>query len=182
MSHPARNNHHFLAGDQSSSPRPVPAELRFGEHVRLGVLTEITTPQAVDEVIERAGAREKRRRLVPARAVMYFVLALCLFSSADSAGPSDYRAVLRMLTEQLRHLPGWGMQKLPTSAALTLARQRLGSKALQLLIEGQCGHLAGDADRGAFAFGLRLTAWDGTVLDVPNSPGNSAELSMQRQD
>ncbi len=81
-----------------------------------------------------------------------------------------------MLTEQLRHLPGWGMQKLPTSAALTRARQRLGSKALQLLFEGQCGHLARDADRGAFAFGLRLTAWDGTVLDVPNSPGNSAEF------
>ncbi|WP_157857414.1 transposase domain-containing protein [Streptomyces yerevanensis] len=165
-----------LAGDQSSSPRPVPAELRFGEHVRFGVLPRVITPQAVDEVIERAGAREKRRRLLPARAVMYFVLALYLFSSADSAGPPGYRAVLRMLTEQLRHLPGWGMQKLPTSAALTRARQRLGSKALQLLFEGQCGHLARDADRGVFAFGLRLTAWDGTVLDVPNSPGNSAEF------
>ncbi|WP_420802603.1 transposase domain-containing protein [Streptomyces cavernae] len=56
---------------------------------------------------------------------------------------SGYGAVLRMLTEQLQHLPGWGMQKLPTSAALTRARQRLGSKALQLLFEGQCGHLAG---------------------------------------
>ncbi|WP_443045944.1 transposase domain-containing protein [Streptomyces sp. GQFP] len=126
VSHPARNNHPSLAGDQSSSPRPVPAELCFGEHLRLGVLTEAITPQAVDEVIERAGAREKRRRLPPARAVMYFVLALCLFSSADSAGPPGYRAVLRMLTEQLRHLPGWGMQKLPTSAAPTRARQRLG--------------------------------------------------------
>ncbi|WP_394814043.1 transposase domain-containing protein, partial [Streptomyces litchfieldiae] len=137
------------------------------------MLTEVITPQAVDDAVERAGAREKQRRLLPSRAMVYFVLALCLFSSADSAGPPGYRAVLRMLTEQLRHLPGWAMQRLPTSAALTRARQRLGPKALQLLFEDQCGHLAGDADRGAFAFGLRLTAWDGTVLDVPNTPENS---------
>jgi transposase IS4-like protein len=34
----------------------------------------------IDEVIERAGAREKRRRLLPAAAVMIFTLGCALFS------------------------------------------------------------------------------------------------------
>jgi hypothetical protein len=46
----------------------------------------------VDEVIELAGCREKRRRLLPARVVVYFVLGLCLFSGADSVGPPGYRS------------------------------------------------------------------------------------------
>ncbi|MEU1624931.1 transposase domain-containing protein [Streptomyces sp. NPDC020096] len=36
------------------------------------------------------GCGERRRRLLPARAVVYFVLALRLFSSSDSAGPPVY--------------------------------------------------------------------------------------------
>jgi hypothetical protein len=40
--------------------------------IGLGVLTGEIPPGLVDEVIEQAGCREKRRRLLPARAVVYF--------------------------------------------------------------------------------------------------------------
>ncbi|MFD4626495.1 transposase domain-containing protein [Streptomyces sp. NPDC058475] len=59
-----------------------------------------------DEVLELAGRAERRGRLLPARAVVCFVLALFLFSSSDSSGPPGYRVVLRTLAEKLRHLPG----------------------------------------------------------------------------
>ncbi|MGW7002950.1 transposase domain-containing protein [Streptomyces sp. NPDC054933] len=36
------------------------------------------------------GYGERRRRLLPTRAVVYFVQALRLFSSSDSAGPPVY--------------------------------------------------------------------------------------------
>jgi Insertion element 4 transposase N-terminal len=68
----------------------------------LGVLTCEVTPGLVDEVIEQAGCREKRRRLLPARTVVYFVLGMCLFSGADSAGPPGYRSVMRWLTNGRR--------------------------------------------------------------------------------
>jgi hypothetical protein len=66
-----------------------------GLPLRLGVLTDRVTPALVDEVVARAGARERRRRLLSARAVVYFVLGLCLFSGADGAGPPGYRSVAR---------------------------------------------------------------------------------------
>lgn len=98
--------------------------------VGLGVLTGEIGPGMVDEVIGLAGCREKRRRLLPARTVVYFVLGLCLFSGADSMGPPGYRSVMRWLTNGLRHLDG---AVLPTSSALTRARQRLGARPLELL-------------------------------------------------
>jgi hypothetical protein len=146
--------------------------------VRLGVLTEEISPELVDEVVAATGCGERRVRLLPARAVVYFVLALCLFSGSDSAGPPGYRAVLRAMTEKLRHLPDLCAQRLPTSSALSRARQRLGSKPLQMLFERCCGALATTTTAGAFAFGLLLVAWDGTALDVPDTPENAAQFGF----
>jgi hypothetical protein len=139
--------------------------------VGLGVLTGEISPGLVDEVIERAGCREKRRRLLPARTVVYFVLGLCLFSGADSMGPPGYRSVMRWLTNGLRHPDGAGVA---TSAALTRARQRLGARPLELLFGLRCGPLAEAGTPGAFAFGLRLAAWDGTGIDAADTPANAA--------
>jgi hypothetical protein len=138
--------------------------------VGLGVLTREISPGLVDEVIERTGCREKRRRLLPARTVVYFVLGLCLFSGADSMGPPGYRSVMRWLTNGLRHPGGAG---LPTSSALTRARQRLGARPLELLSGLRCGPLATVGTPGAFAFGLRLAAWDGTGIDAADTPANA---------
>ena len=138
--------------------------------VGLGVLTGEISPGLVDEVIELAGCREKRRRLLPARTVVYFVLGLCLFSGADSMGPPGYRSVMRWLTNGLRHPDGAG---LATSSALTRARQRLGARPLELLFGLRCGPLAEAGTPGAFAFGLRLAAWDGTGIDAADTPANA---------
>ncbi|MEU8252415.1 IS4 family transposase [Nonomuraea sp. NPDC048916] len=143
--------------------------------VGLGILTKEIPPEFVDEVVELSGCREKRHRLLPARAVVYFVLGLCLFSSADSAAPPGYRSVMRWLTNGLRHLHGL---TLPTSSALTRARQRLGSKPLELLFDLRRGPLASASTKEAFAFGLRLVAWDGTGLDAADTPENAAEFGV----
>jgi hypothetical protein len=139
--------------------------------VGLGVLTGEIGPGLVDEVIGLAGCREKRVRLLPARTVVYFVLGLCLFSGADSMGPPGYRSVMRWLTNGLRHLDGVA---LPTSSALTRARQRLGARPLELLFGLRRGVLAAAGTPGAFAFGLRLVAWDGTGIDAADTPANAA--------
>jgi Insertion element 4 transposase N-terminal/Transposase DDE domain len=154
----------------------APCELGPGRghpwhQVGLGALTCEISPGLVDEVIELTGCREKRQRLLPARAVVYFVLGLCLFSGADSMGPPGYRSVMRSLTNGLRHLHG---MTLPSSSALTRARQRLGSKPLELLFDLRRGALAAAGTPGAFAFGLRLVAWDGTGIDAADTPANAA--------
>ena len=161
---------------QSVTPAPVSADDGPSAYpAGLGVLSCEISPGLVDEVIELAGCRERRRRLLPAQAVVYFVLGLCLFSGADSAAPPGYRSVMRWLTNGVRHLHGL---VLPTSPALTRARQRLGAKPLELLFDLRRGVLAGAGTPGAFAFGLRLVAWDGTGLDAADTPANAAAFGV----
>lgn len=144
--------------------------------VRIGVLTSEIPPELVDEVIEVTGCREKRRRLLPARAVVYLVLGMCLLSGSDSAGPPGYRAVMRSLTSGLRHLAG---ASLPVRQAFGKARARLGSKPLELLFDRIRGTRAGPGTPGASAFGRRVVSMDGTTIDVPRTAANLAAFGAQ---
>ena len=46
----------------------------------MGALTRTFPPELVDRVVATTDTRELRRRLLPARLVVYFVLALSLFT------------------------------------------------------------------------------------------------------
>ena len=47
--------------------------------MRLGLLTEWVTPGLVDEVLAERGVRDQRPGALPARFMVYYVLALALF-------------------------------------------------------------------------------------------------------
>ena len=49
------------------------------DKIGLGVLTRLAPRELVAEVINETGKREIRKRALPARVVVYFVLALALF-------------------------------------------------------------------------------------------------------
>jgi hypothetical protein len=106
------------------------------------VLTGEISPGMVDEVIGLAGCREKRRRLLPARTVVYFVLGLCLFSGADSMAPPGYRSVMRWLTNGLRLVAwdGTGIDAADTPAnAAAFGGVQGGGPQLRLLALIECG-------------------------------------------
>ena len=115
-----------------------------------------------------AGAGERRRRLLPAAAVMVFVLGCCLFPG------EGYGEVARKLAGWLGPLAGPGGWRVPGSCALARARRRVGAAPFALLFARLAGPLAGPATPGAMAFGRLLAAIDGTTLDVACTPANIA--------
>ncbi|MFI8093952.1 transposase domain-containing protein [Streptomyces sp. NPDC086080] len=58
----------------------------FPERIRIGALTRTFTPELVDFAIEEAGARERAVKSLPARLVVYFTLAMWLFTSVGYGG------------------------------------------------------------------------------------------------
>ena len=54
----------------------------LADDVRLGVLTEWVTAELVDEVLAECGIRDQRPGALPARFMVYYVLALALFQQA----------------------------------------------------------------------------------------------------
>lgn len=140
---------------------------RLPDRISVGVLTRVFPPELVDEVIAAAGRAEQRRRLLPARLVVYYVLAMALFSDAS------YEEVMRQLTEGLAWSSSWEREiTVPNKAAIARARQRLGVEPLRLLFEATAAPLASEATKGAFYRGLRLVSLDGTCLDVADTPEN----------
>jgi len=147
------------------------SQCSYLDRLDLGVLNAAIPTELVDEVVEQAGCREQRHRRLPARAVVYFVLGLCLFSAADRFCPPGYQAVIRTLSRRWRGVVcGVGHV---TSSALTQARQRLGAKPLQMLFERLCGPACEQPRPWSHAFGRRLVAWDGTTIAVSDSADNA---------
>jgi len=151
-------------------------EPQLSDQVAIGALTQTYPPGLVDNVLAQTGRRERRHRLLPARMVVYYLLAMCLF--ADIA----YLEVLRLLVEALRRpsrVVG-APARLPVKSALIQARVRLGPEPLKVLFEQTAQPLATTTTRGAWYRGWRLVAIDGTCLDVADTPANQAWFGRPR--
>ena len=132
------------------------------------MLTRVFPPELVDGVVAEAERTERRVRLLPARVVVYYVLALALFAD------SSYEEVMRQLVEGLAWESGWERAwEVPSKMAISKARSRLGREPLELLFRAVAVPVASEATRGAFYRGLRLVSVDGTCLDVADTDANT---------
>lgn len=142
---------------------------RLSDRIAVGVLTRAFPPELVDEVVAQCGRVEQRHRLLPARVVVYFVLAMCLFSG------QGYEEVARLLTHGLERARRWDRAwRVPTTAAIGRARLRLGPEPLKELFARVCRPVATPQTAGAWYRGRRLVAVDGTTFDLPDTEANAA--------
>ena len=147
------------------------SDQRLSDHISIGVLTRVFPPELVDRVVSGAGRTEVRHRLLPARVVVYYVLGLALFSQAS------YEEVMRELVEGLSWASGWSQSwSVPTKAALSRARARLGAEPLRALFSEVAVPLATAQTRGSWYRDWRLMSIDGTCIDVADTPANAAEF------
>src|SRR5215212_2789431 len=160
------------------------------DRVSVGALTRTFPPELVDRVVTTTETRELRRRLLPARLVVYFVLALWLFRGQNCG----YGRVMVKLVDALYHRrrgeqllsgvldpDGWveagdGRRwRPPNISSLSRARTRLGADPLHMLFDEVAGPVGGSAADGAvgvFCCGLRVVSMDGSTTDVPDTKDN----------
>ena len=175
---------HGVAHDGSAGVSP---EGWLPDRVSVGALTRAFPPDLVDRVVATTDTREIRRRLLPARLVVYFVLALWLFR-----GPNcGYGRVMVKLVDALYHRrrgqqvldgvldpDGWvdageGRRwRPPNISILARARTRLGADPLHMLFEQVAGPVGAPDAAGVFCCGLRVVSMDGSTTDVPDTKEN----------
>src|ERR1039458_4540348 len=139
---------------------------RLEDRISVGVLARAFPREAVEEVIDAAGAREQRNRVLPAWLTVYFVLALALFTDMGAG------RVMRRLAGTLAWAARGITVGVPSEEALSSARARLGPGPLRLLFEKTAGLVAGPGTAGAFWRGLHLVSLDGSTLDVQDTEAN----------
>lgn len=156
-----------VSGDDSST-------VRLTDRISLGVLAEVFPRDVIEDVLLETGRREQRTRLLPAHVMVRFCHAMCLFFD------DDYEEVMRKLVGSLKSMKSWrGDWTVPSTSAITQARQRLGVEPLRELFERTAVPVAGRGTKGAWCGRRRLMAIDGFMLDVPSTPENAAEFGRR---
>jgi hypothetical protein len=129
------------------------------------VLTATIPAALIDAVLADTGRQSRRQRQLPARLMVYYVIALALYAQVS------YGEVLRCLLEGLRWLRlGGADPDLADKSAITQARTRLGVEPLKQLFTRVARPLAEPGTPGAWYRGRRLVSLDGTTLDLPDAP------------
>jgi hypothetical protein len=131
-------------------------------------LTQQVPFEMVDAVLAETGAVQQRVRALPARVVVYLLLAGCLFAELG------YWQVWQRL---LAGLDGLDLPTV-TSAALSQARRRLGAAPMRALFELLRGPAATTAGQVRW-HGMLVCAIDGTIMSVADSPANLGAFVKQ---
>jgi hypothetical protein len=112
----------------------LPDGTRISDHVSLGVLTTTVPASVIDAVLADTGRQSRRQRQLPARLMVYYVMALALYAQAS------YQEVLRCLLEGVRWLRLGGAEPaVADKSAITKARARLGSAPMKELFQRVAG-------------------------------------------
>lgn len=137
-------------------------DTRLPQRVALGVLLRSFPTVRVDEVLDAAGRREQRQRLLPARLMVYFTLGMWIFKALP------YELILAEILHNAPCLAPPPCAEGPASAAaIGRARRRLGVEPLRLLFDGAAG--PSPAASGAGPRPLRLCQIE---VGVPATPAN----------
>ena len=97
---PPQPGYLLAMGMVEGSPAPV-SGTRLTDRISVGVLTRLIDRDLVDDVLAETGRAGQRSRLLPARVVVYYVIALCLFFG------EAYEEVMRLLVDGLGFLGSW---------------------------------------------------------------------------
>jgi Insertion element 4 transposase N-terminal len=143
---------------------------RLSGWISLGVLASWVSRDAVEDAVGVTGKTARRRGgKLPPQVMVYFVMALALFSD------EDYEEVWARLTETLADWGCWGDdQALVTTGGITQARQRLGEEPLKETFAQVAEPVATLDTPGAFLGNWRKMSIDGLEWDVPDSAANAA--------
>ena len=98
------------------------SDRRLSDLISVGLLTRVFPADVVDGVIAEAGRTQQRSRLLPARVMAYYAIAMALNSDGS------YEDVYADLTDGLSWASGWqGQVSAPSRSAIFQARLRSSS-------------------------------------------------------
>src|SRR5919197_6382868 len=153
--------------------REMTGERNFCQELSVEALQCAVPRDAIAAVLEETGNPVQRARKLTAEATIWTLIAMNLYTHVAL----DH--VLRKLAQGLRFIWPDPTYRVPGASALLYRRYQLGALRVRALYERLARPIATVRTRGAFRFGLRLMALDGTVEDVPDTEANAAAFGRQ---
>jgi hypothetical protein len=141
-------------------------DANFSHSLRLDALSSVIPPDVIDEVLIAEQATAVRVRKLTMTTVVFVLIGMHRYASVSLG------TVLHKLARGLRLLWDDPEIVLPGPSALSYRRYQLGARPMVALFHRICQPLTTPNTPGAFAFGRRLMALDGTIEAIPDTPAN----------
>lgn len=156
--------------------REFDAESKFIGELTVEAIGRAVPMREVKAVIEETGTQHIRERKLHMAAIVFLIIAMGIYAHLSIGD------VMRKLAQGLRFVWPNPSHRLPRDSALTYRRYQLGARPLVRLFHRVCRPMTTPQTRGAFLFGLRMMAIDGTVEDAPDTPENAAVFGRHHGD
>lgn len=154
--------------------RELDTERKFCQELSVDALHGVIPAQVIDAVLTAHTAHATRARKLTMPAVVWILIAMNLYTTL--AIPH----VIRKVAHGLRFLWPDSDDVLPGDTAFTYRRYALGARPVVALFHTICRPIATPQTPGAFLFGLRLMAIDGTLEHVPDTLANANTFGRLR--
>jgi hypothetical protein len=156
--------------------REIEAERKFSQELKLEVLEQVVPLEMIKAVIASEGRTEERERKLNMAVTVLFLIVMHFYSDLSMG------KAMRKASKGLRYIWPDPDYDVGGASALSYRRYQLGAQPLVTLFHRVCQPMATEDTPGAFLFGLRLMAIDGTVEDVTDTPANVAVFGRHHGD
>jgi hypothetical protein len=146
--------------------REFDAESKFSQELHLEAIGRAVPLSEAKAALQETGVREVRERKLSMVVVMLLTIAMNIYTHLSIGD------VMGKIARGLRFVWPNPDYAVPKDSAIAYRRYQLGARPMVNLFHRVCRPMATPETRGAFLFGLRLMAIDGTVEDVPDTAAN----------
>jgi hypothetical protein len=156
--------------------RQFDAESKFSSELQLEAIGRAVPTVEIKAALQATGVHEARERKLNMVAVTLLTIAMNIYVRLSIG------KVMGKIARGLRFVWSDPDYAVPKDSALAYRRYQLGARPLVTLFHRVCRPMATPETPGAFLFGLRLMAIDGTTEDVPDTPANVAAFGRHHGD
>jgi hypothetical protein len=154
--------------------RTIDPQSNFASQITMQALEEVIPRATVEAVLTGEQAWHERERKFSMTAVVLVIIAMNLYRHLALGH------VIRRVVQGLRFLWPDPTYPVPGASAFSYRRYQLGVSTMEALFKQIARPLATPQTPGAFLFGRRLMALDGTTITLPDTPENEAAFGRHK--
>jgi hypothetical protein len=148
--------------------REIEAESKFVDEFSMDALGRVVSQETVKQALLDTGMSTPRKRKLTLEITVFIIIGMSLYSHLAIG------KVFQRMAKGLRFI--WPDSNYPVAKdnAISYRRKNLGGRPMAALFRRVCRPIATEETPGAFLFGLRLMALDGTTEDLADTVANAA--------
>lgn len=148
--------------------REIDAESNFCQELRIEMIERVLPANDITQVLAAEGVAAQRVRKLDLLVTVLVVVGMNIYPCLSIGH------VIQKLARGLRFIWPDADYDVPKDSAMSYRRYQLGAAVMARLFRHICRPIATPESKGAFCFGLRTMAIDGTTETLPDTVANAA--------